>query len=175
MNIRIKIIAVSLGAGIAALLIGYYGGRLLGNRFVEDIVLQQSRFPLLLSRPVSQFYDMYTLINSNNPYSRLSGYYSLVDNKMINEQFLMERFSREQNEALKGAILWILGNSSDKDGVVRFYASVYEGSSDTIKRRLLGLMKRMDNEYYMNFIKKNKIDAGFITGEGYELNCDLRF
>jgi hypothetical protein len=175
MKVQIKIIAVSVVVCVAAFLMGLFGGRILGNRFVQDIVFQQARFPLLLSRPVSQFYDIYTLINSNNPYSRLSGYYSLVDNKMINEQFLMERFRREQNDALRGSILWILGNSSDRDGIVRFYASVYEESSDTIKKRILGLMERTDIDYYMKFIKKNKIDAGFNTGEGHEVNSDLRF
>ena len=175
MKKQIKISMVSTGVFIASLLIGYAAGRMLGNRFVEDVVLQKARFPLLLSRPVSQFYDIYTLINSNNPYSRLSGYYSLVDNKMINEQFLMERFRREQNDALRGSILWILGNSSDRGGVVRFYTSVYDESSDTIKKRILGFMKRVDNDYYMKFIKKNRIDDGFITGEGQEINTDLRF
>jgi hypothetical protein len=175
MKKRIKIIAVSAGVCMSAFIMGYIAGRVLGNRFVEDIVLQQARFPLLLSRPVSQFYDIYTLINSNNPYSRLSGYYSLVDNKMINEKFLMERFRREHNDALRGAILWILGNSSDRDAVARFCASVYEESSDTLKKRILGLMKLMDNEYYEEFIKTNRIDAGFITGESHDVNGDLRF
>jgi len=156
------------------LLFGYFTGRLLGNRFVENVVLQQGRFPLLLSRPVNQFYDIYTLINSNNPFSRLSGYYSLVDNKMINEQFLMERFRREQNEALSGSILWILSYSGDNDAVVTFYASVYNNSSDPIKKRILSLMKRVNKDYYMKFIKKNKIDVRLITGEGHEINSDLR-
>jgi hypothetical protein len=175
MKIQIKTIMVSIAVAIATLLLGYSAGRMLGNRFVEDIVLQQGRFPLLLSRPVSQFYDIYTLINSNNPFSRLSGYYSLVDNKMINEQFLMERFRREQNEALCGSILWILSNSGDRRGVVRFYASVYNDSSDAIKKRILGLMKRVDRDYYMKFIAKNKIDANLITDEGHEVNDNLRF
>ena len=156
------------------LLFGYFTGRLLGNRFVENVVLQQGRFPLLLSRPVNQFYDIYTLINSNNPFSRLSGYYSLVDNKMINEQFLMERFRREQNEALSGSLLWILSFSRDNDAVVTFYASVYNNSSDSIKKRILSLMKRVNRDYYMKFIKKNNVDTKLITGEGHEINSDLR-
>jgi hypothetical protein len=175
MKKQIKIIMVPIAVFIASLFIGFTAGRTLGNRFVENIVLRQARFPLLLSRPVSQFYDIYTLINSNNPYSRLSGYYSLIDNKMINDKFLMERFRREQNDALRGSILWILGNSSDRGGVLRFCASVYEESSDTIKKRILGLMKRVDNDYYLLFIRNNRIDAGFINGEGHEVNYDMRF
>jgi len=59
--------------------------------------------------------------------------------------------------------------------VLRFCASVYEESSDTIKKRILGLMKRVDNDYYLLFIKNNRIDAGFINSEGHEVNDDMRF
>lgn len=175
MKKQVNIIIVSVVACIASLFMGYSAGRLLGSRFVEDILLQQARFPLLFSRPVSQFYDIYTLINSSNPYSRLSGYYSLVDNKMINEQFLMERFRHEQNDALRGSILWILSHSNDREGVVRFYTSVYDESSDNMKKRILGFMKCVDNNYYLKFIKKNKIDDSFMNGEGHEVNSDIRF
>jgi hypothetical protein len=175
MKIQIKITMALIAVFTTTFLLGYCAGRLLGNRFVEDIVLKQGRLPLLLSRPVNQFYDIYTLINSNNPFSRLSGYYSLVDNKMINEQFLMERFPREQNEALSGSILWILSYSDDTDAVVTFYASVYNNSSDQIKKRILSLMRRVNKDYYMKFIIKNKIDARLITDEGREINNDLLF
>ena len=75
---------------------GFFIGRGAGNRLMEGILLRETRFPLLLSRPVYQFYDIYTLLNSNNPYSRLSGYYSLVDANMIDLNFIRERYAREQ-------------------------------------------------------------------------------
>jgi hypothetical protein len=86
----------------------------------------------------------------------------------------MERFPREQNEALSGSILWILSYSGDTDAVVTFYASIYNNSSDPIKKRILGLMKRVNKDYYMKFIKKNKIDARLVPDEGHEINSDLR-
>src|SRR4030067_1437562 len=63
------------------LVFGYWSGRVIGTRFLLNLLSSDSLFPLLISRPVDQFYEIALLLNSRNPYSRLSGYYSLLDNK----------------------------------------------------------------------------------------------
>ncbi len=151
-------------AGLCAviLLAGYGAGSLLGSSFMESILFGEARFPLLLSRPVSQFYDAYTLINSGNPFSRLSGYYSLVDNNMINEQFIRERYGREQFIVIKRTLLWALSYSQDSGKALRFYASVYTASDDSLKKDILRYMMKLDRKYYGGFVRENKVKPPFI-------------
>ena len=146
------------------ILMGFIMGRFFGKGFVTNLILKDSMFPLLLSRPVNQFYDMYILINSRNPYSRLSGYYSLIDNKMINNQFLMERYQNEENYVTKRTILWILSFSEDSDSVLKFYASIFD-KNDILWRDVLVFMMRVNREYYTKFIEINKIDRKLLPAE----------
>jgi hypothetical protein len=159
---------------IALALVGFGGGRVIGGWLLEKIVLREYRFPLLLSRPVSQVYDIYTLINSANPYSRLSGYYSLIDNGMIDETFLKDRFRREQDPAIKSAILWVLSFSGDTDSIMKFYASVFSASGDPMKRQILNLTKRLGNDYYLRFININRPDKKLLPVKGRDINSDFQ-
>jgi hypothetical protein len=154
---------------------GLCAGRLLGNRFMESIIMEQGRFPLLLSRPVNRFYDIYALIHSENSFSRMSGYYGLADNRMINLEFLSERFRLEREDPLRKTVLWILSYSNDTSGVLKFYLSVYKESGDSVKRRILELMMRVSNDYYIKFVRTNRIDAKLLPKGGREINNDVRF
>ncbi len=170
-----RAIAALTGACIILAACGYFAGRGLGGRFMEVLLLDQARFPLLLSRPVNRFYDVHALIHSGNPYSRLGGYYGLADNGMINLEFLAERFRLEKEPAVRGAIAWIAAGSGDTDGVLRLYASVFPESSHQEKRRILELMRRVSNDYYLKFIKENRVGAGLLPYEGREFDSDVRF
>ncbi|HQL81372.1 MAG TPA: hypothetical protein PK307_04175, partial [Spirochaetota bacterium] len=113
---------------------------------------------------VYQFYDIFNLLNSNNPYSRLSGYYSLVDANMIDPGFIRERYSREQVPVIRRTLLWVLGLSKDRDEALRSYVSLYDASDDDMKREILGMMKRLDPAFYGEFIKKNRVTGGGRAG-----------
>jgi hypothetical protein len=139
------------------LISGFFSGRFVGNRFLSNLIFSNGAFPLLISRPVVQFYEMTVLLNSGNPYSRLSGYYALLDNRMINTRFLMERFNKEQDYTIKRTILWILSFSDDTGDVLKFYASVFH-NNDPFMKDILALMKRVDGAYYRKFIERNTID-----------------
>jgi hypothetical protein len=139
------------------LLCGFLSGRSVGNRFLSNLVFSNGAFPLLISRPVVQFYEMTVLLNSGNPYRRLSGYYALLENRMISIRFLTERFNKEQDYTIKRTILWILSFSDDTGEVLRLYASVYH-NNDPFRKDVLALMKRVDGAYYRKFIKRNSID-----------------
>jgi len=176
MNVKVRVTRyIAAIAGICLLLAGagFYAGRVLGDRFVEDIVLGEGRLPLLLSRPVNRFYEVYTLIHSENRLSRLAGYYGLADNGIINLEFLAERFRLEQDPPLQAAIVWVAARSGDTDGVLRFYSSVFSDSSDSVKKRILGLMKGLNNDYFMKFIRDNRIDPGAMPEDGREINVDI--
>ncbi|HPC40872.1 MAG TPA: hypothetical protein PLM53_06805 [Spirochaetota bacterium] len=142
---------------VALMLAGYGAGLLIGSRFVESIILREGRFPLLLSRPVNQFYDVYSLINSSNPFRRLSGYYSLVDVNMVNEKFIADRYGREQFIVTQRTLLWVLSHAKDRDRAVKFYASIYKTSDDSLKMDILRYMKRLDKKYFDGFVKENKL------------------
>ncbi len=153
--------------GIAALCvalagIGYGAGLLIGSRFMESIILKEWRFPLLLSRPVNQFYNVYSLINSSNPFSRLSGYYSLVDNNMVNEQFIADRYGREPFIVIQRTLLWVFSHGKDRDKAVKFYTSIYKTSDDSLRKDILRYMKRLDEKYYNGFVKENKVEGALI-------------
>jgi hypothetical protein len=155
---KIKAAGVIAALCIALLATGYGAGRLIGTRFMESIILKEGRLPLLLSRPVSQFYDVYSLINSNNPFSRLSGYYSLVDNNLVNVQFIADRYGREQFIVIQRTLLWVLSYTKDTGTALKFYASIYNTCDGSLKKDILRYMIRLDKKYYDGFIKANKVD-----------------
>jgi hypothetical protein len=146
---------ILLGVAITG---GFFMGRSAGDRLVRGVLLRESKLPLLLSRPVYQFYDIYTLLNSGNPFSRLSGYYSLVDAKMIDIEFIRERYDREQVPVIRRTLLWVLGFSRDRAAALKFYASRYDTGDEETKKDILAMMKRLDPAFYGKFIKK-KLDA----------------
>ncbi len=150
--------------------IGYRVGRLAGGRMLADILMKESSLPLLLSRPVSQFYDMYVLINSGNPFSRISGYYSLMDNNMIDEQFLLDRYRKEEIFAIRRTILWVLGFSHDTGMVMRDYAALFKEADEPMKKEILALMKRKDRAFYAKFVRNNRINEKMMPREGREYN-----
>ena len=69
----------------------------------------------------------------------------------------MERFQKEENYTIKRSILWILSFSDDTGDVLRFYSSIFS-RNDPLMKDILVLMKRIDRDYFMKFIEKNKID-----------------
>lgn len=157
---RLKYWAGALCAFILLVSAGFFIGRGAGNRLMEGILLRETRLPLLLSRPVYQFYDIHTLLNSNNPYSRLSGYYSLVDVNMIDPDFIGERYIREQVPVIRRTLVWVLGLSKERKAALRTCASLYDSSDDEMKREILSVMQRLDPSFYGEFIKKNRVPGG---------------
>ncbi|MBN2160861.1 MAG: hypothetical protein JW807_15840 [Spirochaetes bacterium] len=154
--VNIILIIVALVAG------GLAAGRLLGSRLLESVILSRTRFPLLLSQPVGQLNNVYALINSGNPFSRLSGYYALREKGMIDQKFVAERFKSEQEPAARRTLAWILSFSEDRSAALKFYASIYAESDDSLKKELLRIMKRLDKEYYRDFIEKNRVEKMLI-------------
>jgi len=146
------------------ILMGFMAGRGIGKGLISNLILKDSMFPLLLSRPIDQFYGMHILLNSPNPYSRLSGYYSLIDSKMINNEFLIDRYKNEDNFAIKRTILWILSFSEDSNGVLKFFSTIYD-KNDIITKDMLAYMRHIDKGYYAKFIEVHKIDKKLLPVE----------
>ena len=169
MVIKNKIVSIC-AIGLVLAIIGYQAGRLAGGRMLAGILMKESSFPFLLSKPVSQFYNMYVLLNSGNPFNRISGYYSLLDNNMIDEEFLLDRYRKEELFAIKRTIVWILGFSRDTGMVLRDYAALFKEADEPMKKAILELMKRKDRAYYLGFVRDNRIDKRLEPREGREYN-----
>jgi hypothetical protein len=156
--------AATLALFPVLILMGFMAGRVIGKGLISNLILKDRMFPLLLSRPIDQFYGMHILLNSANPYSRLSGYYSLIDNKMINNEFLIDRYKNEDDFVIKRTILWILSYSEDSRGVLKFFSSIYD-KSDIITKDMLAYMRHIDKGYYAKFIEVHKIDKKLLPFE----------
>lgn len=110
-----------------------------------------SRTSLFLYRlPVDYIYSA-NLLSSENELKRIEGYYSLLDYKILNTDFLIERYKRE-SYLIKPLIIWLLGYSDNKDKIMEFLSEEYKGAAERIKKEILKTMKKKDPDYYNNFI-----------------------
>ena len=69
-------------------------GNLLGMHLIKDYITGSGASLFLFSRPGSQYIHTAGLLNSNSELKRLTGYYSLLDNRKIDVDFLIERYKR---------------------------------------------------------------------------------
>jgi hypothetical protein len=135
--------------------IGYTLGRVAGNHIVSGL-LEGKRFVLLLYRPPFEYLKTANLLYSSNELERLEGYYSLLDNKIIDSDLLIERYKQE-SELVRPVIIWLLGYSGDKDAVLKFVSDEYTNADARLKKEILKTMKRLDEVYFKNFASSKKI------------------
>ncbi len=136
--------------------LGYVIGSFIGTIGLKDLVLHNKKLYLLLFKPSERFYEVYNKINSNNELKRLSGYYALLDNHMIDPIFLKRRYKIEKSLLLKRTILWLLSFATNKDEVISFYRKIYKNSSNAQKVDILQFYKRIA-EISEKELKKLKI------------------
>jgi hypothetical protein len=137
------------------LFIGYTLGRIAGTHIVSGF-LKGKRFILLFYRPPFEYLKTANLLYSSDELVRLEGYYSLLDNKIIDKDLLIERYKQE-SELIKPVIIWLIGYSRDKDAVLKFISEEYAKADQRVKNEILKTMKRLDEEYFKNFTASPKI------------------
>jgi len=153
-KINKKVIIFLVLAGVLAA--GYFFGRISGKIMLYNIVSGNSRASFLLYRPSSQFFKTYSLLNSEQELSRLSGYYSLLDNRIIDNTYLYERYELETSNAVKRTIIWVMGFSDDFESTLDIYEKVFSQSSRGIQNEIIGIIKREKEDYLNDFLKKIK-------------------
>jgi hypothetical protein len=135
---------------------GYMLGRIVGTHIVKGL-LKGERFVLLLYRPPFEYLNTANLLYSTDELKRLEGYYSLLDNKIIDSDLLIERYIQE-SEFVKPVIIWLLGYSNDKVAVLKFISEEYANADQRLKKEILKTMKRLDETYLGNFAALHKIN-----------------
>jgi hypothetical protein len=151
-NERLNIIFVFL----VILFFGYALGRTAGTHIVAGL-FKGERYILLLYRPPFEYLKTANLLYSSDELKRLEGYYSLLDNKLIDPDLLIERYKQE-SEFIKPVIIWLLGYSNDKEAVLKFMSGEYTNADQRVKKEILKTMKRLDEIYLKNFAAFQKIN-----------------
>lgn len=143
----VLVLALAIGLGC-----GVNGG---------DVLLQRSMFrggssPLLF-RPAYQYYSIFRFINDGDEMKRLAGYYALLESRGRNDDFLIERYEKEDSPVIKRTIVWILGFSEEIDGILDFYHGIYKNSPESIKRQIEVSLLLQDAGVYRDFMKKEGV------------------
>ncbi len=135
---------------------GYSFGRLTGTRAVKEMVTGGEGLFFLLLGPAHQFFQVYRMLNSNSEVIRLSGYYSMLDNNIIDEGFLRERYRDETSIPVKRTIIWLMGFSGDFEDMKKFFNKIYDESHREVKREILRIFQRRDPAYFKEFTRRKK-------------------
>ncbi len=141
---------------LVILFFGYALGRTAGTHIVAGL-FKGERYILLLYRPPFEYLKTANLLYSSDELKRLEGYYSLLDNKLIDPDLLIERYKQE-SEFIKPVIIWLLGYSNDKEAVLKFMSGEYANTDQRVKKEILKTMKRLDETYFKNFAASQKIN-----------------
>lgn len=156
--------AAACGIALLCAAAGYGFGRVAGGRLIAWMVLGGKRFPLIIAQPLGRYYDIFSLINSTDPFSRLSGYYALREAGMMDDRFFMERYTLERITPIKRTLLWLVSFSRNPSRAVEWYASVYPSSEKSLQEDIVRWMYRLDPEFCTRFARDNKIDLSRIPG-----------
>ena len=129
--------------GLILFFVGFFGGKFGGKQLLKGFFSTGDIRLSILFTPSHEFFNTYQKINSYNEFDRLSGYYAMVDNNYINDDFLMKRYELEESEILKRTIIWILGFSKNKETISSFYSSIYNKSELRIKEEIMRSVSRL--------------------------------
>ena len=143
-------------------LMGYWSGKTAGTGMLSGFVGNKRINAVLFYRPASQYYEIYRLLNSGSDLDRMAGYYALIDNNIIDEDFLMERYSLENIDTVKRTIVWVMGFSKDREKIRNFFDARFSGSAIAIKGEIIRSLKRLDMRYLDEFIKKNSVTGDLL-------------
>lgn len=118
----------------------------------------------LLYQPAFENISKIRLLGSNNEYKRLVGYHSLIENRRIDVDFLIDRYTSEESIYLRRSIIWLMGYSKDEKSIYNFLSDIYEEAPWRNKLEVLRTMKRLDINLFNKFIKYHNIDIGQFNG-----------
>jgi hypothetical protein len=142
--------------------VGYVLGDSIGTYLTKSLILYERRYLILLYRPAHEYIFLYDKLNDVNELKRLSGYYSLLEYKTIDNTFLIDRYKREKSPYIKRTIIWILGYSEDSSGTIDFFSSIYKDATPEIQLEILRSVKRMDGSPLKQFIINQKVPKNIL-------------
>jgi hypothetical protein len=147
-------IYISVILFLIILFFGYGAGRLIGTQIIKG-VLKGSKTVLLFYRPPFEFIITANLLSSYDELKRMEGYYSLLDNNVIDTDSLIERY-KDETIFIKPTIIWLMGFSGEKDRTLKFLSEEYQKADKRIKSEILKSMRMLDESYFIKFSGINK-------------------
>jgi len=119
---------------IAGFSIGIFCGDVILSRSIKGNFL----FMAFVFQPSQNFVDTYSLLNNSNDFKRLAGYYAYKESKLIDLDFLYERYKIEESDIIHKTIIWIAESSNlNNKKLVDFYKKLYDISTTKTKEVLL--------------------------------------
>jgi len=145
----IFIIAALFASGLAI-------GGFLGRTSLNKVAAGEVTAALVLFNPSSVYIDTVKLLNSSDPFKRLSGYYAYSDTRLIDFEYLYKRFTEEESPLIKNTIIWAASQSEKTGDVIIFYKKVFKIGSKRNQEFILNYIETKDPELYNDFIEKIK-------------------
>jgi hypothetical protein len=140
--------AAGLGAGFA-----------LGADAMTGFVTGRSRAAVLLYRPSFDHVRSVLMLNSQDELRRLAGYYSLLQNRTLDADYLLARYREEQNPVTRRTILWILGFVPDTLKAGESLESVYDDAPAAMRSQILRSLVRLDPRSLERFARDHLVDT----------------
>lgn len=154
----------ALTAVILAVIIftGFGAGRGAGRVMLSGLISGNASSLLLFFRPASEYIHNSGLLNSSDESERLAGYYSLVDNHLVELSFLRDRLANEQSQVNRRTILWVMTFSKDEKGLLDMYESLYPAASIDEKTEMLRGIFRKNRSLFRSFTERVKADPRLV-------------
>jgi len=119
-------------------LAGFAIGIFCGDGILSRSIKGNFLFMAFIFQPSQNFVDTYSLLNDTNDFRRLAGYYAYKESKLIDLDFLYERYKIEESDIMHNTIIWIAENSNlNNKKLVDFYKKLYDISTAKTKEVLL--------------------------------------
>ena len=118
-------------------LTGFAAGIACGNVILSRSLKGNFLFMAFIFHPSQNFVDTYSLLNDSNDFRRLAGYYAYKESKLVELDFLYERFKIEESDIMLNTIIWVAETSNiNKENVMDFYKKIYTISTGKTKEIL---------------------------------------
>jgi hypothetical protein len=138
---------------ILLLAAGLYTGQIIGKNSIKGGPSGIGPV-LVLFHPAGNYIDSVKLLNSGNPFKRLSGYYAYSQTGLIDFDYLYSRYMEEDLTVIKNTIIWAASQSSSSDDVIKFYSKIYNSANKRNRNLILNYIEKNDKEKYNDFIEK---------------------
>lgn len=109
---------------------------------------------LVFFYPSSNYIDTIKLLNSENPLKRLSGYYAYSGSKVVDFDYLQNRFMEEEWPVIKSTIIWIASQNSRTGDVLSFYKKIFNASDPRNRDFILNYIEKKDIKMYNELLEK---------------------
>lgn len=136
---------------------GYFLGKGAGAGLMSSLLTGGGRLVLLLYMPSARYLETIGYLDSGNELTRLAGYYSLLDNKKLDADFIIDRYREEKSVFVKRTLVWLMGFAADDGKIFDVFVDTYGSADGSVKREMIRTLKRKDTAMLEMFLKDKGI------------------